>query len=247
MIFQPTMGHNRSTMLQQAAQSAAQNVMRRNKLRSLIGGATGAGGGGASMGSPIHAAALGKPIGTAGGISRPAAALGGQTLAQQLAAAAGAAQIPGAYNPSGGGADFSSVPDPADGHQSPQTLPNQGVVPTSAPGFIAPQPVAGTGTPGGYAAPPPPAGTPGYVSPPQGGAPSYIPSPIMGGGATQQVVAPGVVSGTGTPSVGSPGAGVNPGGGMIPLGGNLFYDPATDSVVGPPGTPGNAGGAARAS
>lgn len=235
-----------TAMLQQAAQTAAQNVMRRNKLRAMIGKTAGAaGGGGATMGSPIHAQNLGRPIGTAGGINRPGGVIGGgQTLAQQLLDAMGHATTPGAFNPTGGGADFTSVPDPNDGHQSPQTLPNQGVFPT--PGQIP-------GTPP-LTIPTPPPGTPGYTG---GAAPAVGTQQPVGGagaGATSpgpSTGVPGALAGGGSflggaaGAIGSPAAGVG-GGSMIPLGGGLFYDPHTDSVVGPGGTPG-AAGATRAS
>lgn len=245
-----SMGQNRSTMIQQAAQTAAQNVMRRQKLRTMLG-KTVAGGGGATMGSPLRAQNLGKPIGTAGGISRPGGVIGGgQSLQQQLAAALGFAQTPSAYNASGGGADFSSVPDPADGHQSPQTLPNQGVAPhqiSTAPSLMGS----------------PPPGTPGFAPlPASGSVGSWVPSPSQiasqlppAGGGTA-VSGGGQLTPGGAPTggiVGTPGAGAGAGtalanlgspgaiGALIPLGSNLFYDPGTDSVIGSPGTPGNSG------
>lgn len=223
------------SMIAQAAQTAAQNVMRRNKLRALIGkGAAGAGGGGTGMGSPNRAMSLGKPIGTAGGISRPSAAMGGgQTLAEQLAAAMGGANTPGAFNASGGGADFQAIPDPHDGGQSPQTLPNQGI---GTGGYLPAPPIpSAPGTPIG--------GAPGYATP----TPGAITSPNAPNTGASPIISPNAPGAGSSAPIGTPGAGVSPGGAMIPLGGNLFYDPATDSVVGPAGTPGNAGGATRAS
>lgn len=236
MILQPPMmGPNRAQMLQQAAQSAAQNVMRRQKLRGMIGKTVG-GGGGATMGSPIRAMNMGKPVGTAGGVSRPGGVIGGgQTLAEQLLAAMGSAATPGAFNPHGGGGDFSSLPDPNDPNQSPQTLPNQGIG-------------HGAATAPGYVPPTPPPGTPGYITPPGSTVGSWTPTapqvaaqtPVgtpgavgswAPGGAQVGTAAGSTVGGQGSAlaSAGSPGAVA----GQIPLGGGLFYDPATDSVVGP--------------
>lgn len=188
---------HRGTQLAALAQTAAQNVMRRQRMRSLINnGASGA-----------RPPGLGQPLATAGrGLHTPGmptpghgvANAGSDMQSQLLAILSG-----GQYNPSGGGGDFGSLPntDPTQPH--PQVGNPGGVMQPGAPAL-------------------PPGTNPGGAAQWTSGAPSGG-ADNPGGGAQW--------AGTG-PAAGTPS------GGLIPLSGGLFYDPATDTVVGGGGAAG---------
>lgn len=188
---------HRQNQVQVLAQKAAQNVLRRQRLRKLIQGAAAqAGGGGAGM--PVHGSMVHHAPGTRGHIQR--AAIPADQLQSMLQGAGGPAGVvmPGMTNPSGGGYDFGSIQDPTDPHQSPASLPPDTVDNQSSatPPPMFPGAPGSPGTTGGIGGPP---------STPGGGS---------GGGYV------GITPFTPMP----PGA--------IPLGGGLFYDPATDTVIG---------------
>jgi len=118
-IFNPidVMGPaHRGAQIQQLAQNAAQNVMRRQKMRSLIAqGARGAAQAGA--GQPINSSARMHPT-----------SLRGLTLAGAGMAAPGAqggrgvGPSDGSLGAGGGGYDYPSLPSPADPMQSAHSL-----------------------------------------------------------------------------------------------------------------------------
>ena len=114
---------HRQNQVQALAQKAAQNVLRRQRLRKLIqAGASAAQGQGGSTGMPVRSSMM-HPAPGVHGHGRPNLA---PNVLQQMIQGAGApgAPMPGAVNPSGGGFDFNSIPDPTDPHQSPASLPD---------------------------------------------------------------------------------------------------------------------------
>lgn len=125
---------HRQNQVQAFAQKAAQNVMRRQRLRKLIqsgAAAAGAAAGGASggVGQPFRGSMVHRATGMRGRIQRTG--LTPETLKSMLQGAGtpGFIPVPGAVNPSGGGYDFSSIPDPTDPHQSPASLPSNYTTP----------------------------------------------------------------------------------------------------------------------
>jgi hypothetical protein len=191
-LFQPVdmMGPaHRGGQFQQMAQMAAQNVLRRQKLRALIQqSAAGARGGTAQ---PFRGSTHMRPLGgNRGGLFRPP----GQDVST---AHAPGAPPPFSY-PDPGPMDLPSLPDPTDPSQSPQSIqaPNQ-FDPTQTP---------------------PPLTAPSGFSP----APQTAPSGF-GGGTPPPQTAPSGFTGGGDASGG---------GGLIPLGNGMYYDPVTDTVHG---------------
>lgn len=220
-IFQPVdmMGPaHRGAQIQQLAQNAAQNVMRRQRMKSLIQSSasaagqaaqtgTGAMGGfGGGGGNPFQGSMRGRPQGQRGSILRPPMSLG-SSLADLMASGA-AARLPGTsdtggmYGPGGGGFDFGSLPDPNDMSQSPASM---GSIPA-------------------HETPP---------APPTGAAPITAP-----GGGTG-IAYPTTAAAGRSPEAGM-GAAANPAavdtsgasGGLVHLGNGLYYDPVTDSLRG---------------
>lgn len=189
---------HRQASIQQASQAAAQNVMRRQRMKALIGrGAAGVNSTGqqqmlrgsmAARPSGVHPASMLLPGGGMG------------TLAQQLALSSASATLPNGangMNPNGSGSDFGAVADPNDGQQAPVSVT--------------------PGTPGAV---------PQWPGTPNGGGSLFVGQPPN--------VATGGPNGGGSLFVGNDGNSGGPpaGGGSIPLGGGLFYDPATDQVHG---------------
>lgn len=125
---------NRGGVIQQLAQGAAQNVMRRQKLKALLQTTAGqAAGSGAAQ--PFRASTMGHATGVRGAVMRPAgAAHGGLALTQLNGAGGGGVGVPGlAQYADPGQADLPSLPgnDPT---QSPvSTAPIPVMVPPDAP------------------------------------------------------------------------------------------------------------------
>lgn len=114
-IFNPidTMGpaHRGSQTLQQLAQTAAQNVMRRQRMRSLLQQGARSAAGGAQ---PLRNSTLTRPTGVRGATMRNAVGnLGGVS-----AGGTRFADPDGTINDGGGGYDYPSLPDPNDPSQS---------------------------------------------------------------------------------------------------------------------------------
>lgn len=214
-IFQPVnmMGPaHRGGQIQQLAQQAAQNVMRRQRMRSMLRTSAGAA-------RPAVTGAQGLLTAQRGhtGIPHPGLI---PNMSAGLMAAAGPGAVPiqpvdtGALNSSGGGLDFQSIPDATDPQQSPQLGGN------TPPAGTPPPPYAGAPYLGGDRQPVPPA-------PSTGGAGTGAASAALAGAAS----AGNAVGGVG--SLFGPGGAISPANaGLIPLNGGLFYDPSTDKVVG---------------
>lgn len=199
-IFQPvnmTGPAHRGPQIQQLAQQAAQNVMRRQRMRSMLktsaaaarGAVPGGGQGLMTAQRGVHTV-LSHPglVPNMGSAFAP----GSNTVGPA------SPQDPGLYNAAGGGADFQSLPDPTDPSQSPASVGGPVQIPLP----------------------------PGFGSAP--GGPEF--NPGVGGGSSGPIASPGLGGSVGGP-IYTPGVGGSSGG-LIPLNGGLFYDPATDSVVG---------------
>lgn len=202
MAFMPPGGANGPASIQQLAQNAAQNVLRRQRMKALLqAGASSAAGEGSAMGGarPVHGSFAPHTMQLNPGQFR----LPYQTLAGLAAGARGSHAgfgTGGVIGGGGGGADFASLPNPHDHSQSPSSV--IGPQPT--------QPAPAPATPGGQGQ----ILHVGESTNPVGGS-----SPYDGQGP----VLPGAVnSSPGVPT------GVN----WIPLGGGLFYDPENDLVRG---------------
>jgi hypothetical protein len=118
---------HRGNVIAQLAQTAAQNVMRRQKMKSLIQStASRAGAGGANQ--PFRGSTMGHSTGVRGAVMRPGGAGAAPGMAGLLQGMQGA--------PTGGG--FANYPDP--GPADMPSLPSQD--PTQAPGETAPGPVS---------------------------------------------------------------------------------------------------------
>jgi hypothetical protein len=238
-IFNPVdmMGPaHRGAQIQKLAQNAAQNVMRRQRMRSLIhAGASvagrGAGGasGGVGGGIPFQSSMRARPQGTHSTFMRPPG--GPQSIAEILASAGQRAQSPsgGFFGNAGGGFDFTSLPDPNDPRQAtPDTMPRPGLsaAPPAAPAAPDAAPSAdptAAPVPTNTTTATPPA--PQFYTGPDGQPASYSPAaPAPGTFSYDTGVVP---TATGTATLGSA-ASV----GVIPLGNNMYYDPVTDSIHG---------------
>ena len=218
-LFQPvdmTGPANRSAQIQKLAQTAAQNVMRRQRMSALIrAGAAAAGSAAGGAVNAMHSSMRARPTGSRGSILRPPMSVGGQSLAEMLASAGQRASTPGAfggmYASGGGGFDFASLPDPNDPRQSNVDL----------------------GVPMSHDTPPAPPVSTGSVN---SDAPNSVTAltaqgfrtggPATGGFFDPSALPPGVYA-LDPPS--DPNATVN---GMLHLGGGLYYDPVTDSLRG---------------
>lgn len=116
----PMVNHAGPASIQQLAQNAAQNVLRRQRMKAMLGKASSAAGAGGPLdiggGRRISGSFVNHPNGSQGGFRLPY-----QTL-QSLQQAAQQYGNGGMFGPGGGGADFGSLPDPQDPYQSPGSL-----------------------------------------------------------------------------------------------------------------------------
>lgn len=216
---------HRGAQLQSLAQTAAQNVMRRQRMKALLrtGAAAAAqAGAGHAAGGPgmrIRGSAMHSMVGTRGHIQRPN--LTADQLAQMARSAANQGHLPdgrlgGVYGPGGGGFDFGSIPDSSDHSQSPASLEATAAVQGGG------EPPKGT-----------PALNPSYVSDGQGGY-TYVgpdPSTLQPGQAYPNP------DGSGTsyapiPGMDAPAPSGNVGTNLIPLGNGMYYDPVADAIRG---------------
>lgn len=212
-IFQPVNvagPANRSGQIQKLAQTAAQNVMRRQRMRSLIHSGAAAAGRAASVGgtsNPIASSLRMRPTGSRGSILRPPMSVGGGSLASMLASAAERATTPGGdiggmFGAGGGGFDFGSLPDPNDPRQSFTDLAMPMAQDTPAPAEgTSPRVTA----PGGYEQLTYPTTAAASASNEAGSLNMQNPAGVDTSGAS---------------------------GGLVHLGNGLYYDPVSDSLRG---------------
>lgn len=216
---------NRGNQIQQMAQNAAQNVMRRQKLQALLQqSAAGAAAHGGGQGIPMRGSNAGHPVGVRGATMHPA--INPDQLAAMARSAGQAGHMPdgsygGVFGQGGGGYDFGGVPNAADHNQSPQLLgpsPFQSVP---------------TGPPQAAGDPRPPVGA--FVSNPSIPGGGYIND---NAGPTNQAAAPvaGPNPATAVNTMQTADATQSASGGAVrgwvSLGNGLFYDPVNDIVRG---------------
>jgi hypothetical protein len=194
-IFQPvdvTGPANRGGTIQQLAQGAAQNVLRRQRMRALLAqGARGAAGGTQPFRSSLQARPMGVRGSVLAGVGR--AGSKSQLISQMLDPSHRDGGGFGQYGPGGGGYDYPSLPDPNDASQSRQSSDANPSLPTTPAPARAADPVAGV------------VGASGQAGGNNPLAPSVDPTSVDTSGAN---------------------------GGLINLGGGLYYDPVTDAVHG---------------
>lgn len=193
--------------IQALAQNAAQNVLRRQRMRKLLQASAVMSGGGGGVSQLMRSSLQGRMTGARGHIQHPG--FDAQTLAAMLRGAANQATLPGGglnaglggmFAMGGGGYDFGSIADPSDPSQSPRSIdPTQVQTNPTSPG--GPNPNVG-GQPGT-----------GYNSGPSQGQNTQA-GPVYPGGDPTNVSLPGGTHG------------------WIPLGGGMFYDPVNDIVRG---------------
>jgi hypothetical protein len=210
--------HQGNQTLQKLAQGAAQNVLRRQKMRALL--AQGARGAASAVGgsTPFRSSMNAHPTGVRG-LPRPqglAALLGG---AGAHAGGPSDARDGGMLGAGGGGYDYPSLPDPNDASQAPAAGPSP-AAPAGAADAVGAPPLngataqfnAGVGNIGS---------TPTIEEPPLNGATAQFNAGI-GNIGSNMAPAP-----TSSGSAGSDN-------GLIHLGNGLYYDPVTDAVHGAP-------------
>jgi hypothetical protein len=147
-VFNPidVMGpaHRPNQTLQQLAQGAAQNVMRRQRMRALLAGSARSAAG-PGMGQPFRSSLNGRPGGVKSSVLMRM--LGGQGNGGGVGNGHG---NDGVFGNGGGGFDYPSIPAPTDPAQSMQTTaPNTVAQVPSAPSAPsptqpAPTPLGGT-------------------------------------------------------------------------------------------------------
>lgn len=223
-IFNPidTMGpaHRGNQTLQQLAQGAAQNVMRRQKMRALLQqGARGAATGGTQ---PLRSSVQLRPTGVRGAtLHSPVGAAG---LGRGVSTGTNFVNPDGVTNESGGGYDYPSLADPNDPSQSASSI-------TEGPMSSVPPP-SGPNPGGGFAGSGDQSSTAAFIA---GLAPnsSQWVDAVTQANANGGVLPSGYIAANSAPptSGGQPADGAN---GAIHLGGGLYYDPVTDSVHGMP-------------
>lgn len=187
-LFQPvnvTGPAHRGNQIAMLAQTAAHNVMRKQKMKSLLGkSARGAAGAGAAQ--AFQSALRAHPQGIHGHV-QGRTDMGGDFLnpavsqLAQITGNGGNMADPG-MNPSGSGYDFPSVPDNTDPSQSPASVqPNIGDAITQQP---APYLTGNGWTPSGTEGTTAPGGNPNPTGSPYGGIPAPIGSSLihLGGG-----------------------------------------------------------------
>jgi hypothetical protein len=205
--------------IQALAQNAAQNVLRRQRMRKLLqaGAAAAGAAGGGGVTRLMRSSMEGRGMGVRGHVQRPG--FDAQTLAAMLRGAANQATLPGGglsanlggmFSMGGGGYDFGAIADPNDPSQSPRSIdPTQVTQNAVAPVGITDQ---NYGPPDNPYVPGSP-GEPGINSGPSQGT-NINAGPVLPGGDPTNVALP-------------PGTH-----GWIPLGGGMFYDPVNDIVRG---------------
>lgn len=180
---------HRGAQVQQLAQAAAQNVMRRQKMRSLLQqGARGAAQSGA--GQSLQSSARQHPTGLRGatlrdpGFNRGSVSLPAGLLGAQTGDTFGSAPMDGSQNASGGGVDYPSIPSPTDASQSPtSTMPDPTTFvpgPSGTPG-VPTNPLGSNG--GNFLGAPPTGNVPSDSVPADSNQPTNANQPIhLGGG-----------------------------------------------------------------
>lgn len=213
-IFQPVdpsgPAHQGNQTLQKLAQGAAQNVLRRQRMRALLAqGARGAAGGSVGGSVPTRSSVNARPVGVRSrildpGFNRPGANNAGG-LGHGNGNGLGDTGFGGVLGAGGGGYDYPSLPDPNDA--------SQGAAATHGP-FSAP--------PSGFGVDP--SGPGNYIGA-DGSANTLTPhDPTQMGDAGIGV---STVTGTAIP-------GTHAANGLLHLGNGLFYDPVNDAIHGAP-------------
>lgn len=125
---------HRGPQLQALAQKAAQNVMQRQRLRTMLRTSAGAARAGAAPGGGQGLMTAQRGVHTA--LSQHAPNMPNQGIAAMLGGNGGASPVDtsGMYNSSGGGADFQSIPDPNDPTQSPASVGGSSALAAINPG-----------------------------------------------------------------------------------------------------------------